>query len=299
MAQKNKSTENASGSGSTELANLETSENLPAFMRGSAQDGKSNIDQGDMIIPRVALMQSTHDEVEEGKVRAGSFWHTILEEDVGTSIDDLVVVHHSKRYNLWKPRHEGGGILARASDGRRWDESFRGMEFEVQPDKMRPRHKVKWVIDNDGIVNRDVGLGAWGTSDPENPDSQPAATLSHVLVCVRLSRLDMGPFVVLLQRTAEKVAKGLLTKVNIDQAPIYGQVYRMSSKQESSPSGDFYQYTFAKNGYVPDQAIFEQLQDMFKKLDAQGVKYDDAQAGGEGDIASTGGGAPAEDDGRY
>lgn len=251
-------------------------------MAGKGGSGKSNIDQSDMVIPRVALMQSTHEQVEQGKTTSGQFFHTITEESLGSEISDMVIIHHSKRYNLWKPRHEGGGILARASDGRRWDEQFRGMEFEVQPDKMRPRYKVKWKIEQDGIVNRDVGLGAWGTSDPDNIDSQPAATLSHVLVCVRLSALHEGPFVVLLQRTAEKVAKGLLTKINLDQAPIYGQVYKMSSKGDSTASGDFYQYQFAKAGHVQDQAVFEQLEKMFERLEAQGVKYDDERAGDEG-----------------
>lgn len=262
-------------------------------MAGHAQDGKQNIDRSDLIIPRVALMQSTHPEVEEGKTRAGRFWHTILEEDLGAELQDLVVVHHSKRYNLWQPRHMGGGILARASDGRRWDEQFRGMKFEVAPYKDQPRKKVTWEIDPDGFVGKDVGLGRWGTSDPENPDSQPAATLSHVLVCGLLSRLDIGPFVILLQRTSEKVGKGLLTKIQIDQAPIYGQVYRMGSKQESSASGDYYQYTFAKNGYVPDVALFERLKTLHEQFEAAGVKYDErggeTEGGPSGDARGDGG----------
>jgi len=265
-----------------------------------AKSGKENIERGDMIIPRVALAQSTHEWVEEEKVKAGSFYHTVLEQDLGKSLDDLVIVHHSKRWNLWKPRHEGGGILARASDGRHWDDQFRGMEFEVQPDKNRPRHRVKWRISEDGEVGRDVGLGAWGTSDPENPDSQPAATLSHVLVCVSLSRLHEGPFVVLLQRTAEKVARGLLAKVGVDPAPIYGQIYRMGSKQDSSPSGDFYQYVFNKNGYVPDETTFNRLQSMHEEFARMEIRYD--ERGGEEEGGAGGNGsAPAEDtsDGRY
>lgn len=294
MAQSKKSGESASGAESTSVVAPTNNANLPAFMAGKGASGKGNIDQSDMVIPRVALMQSTHEQVEEGKTKAGQFFHTITEEDLGSAIDDLVVVHHSKRYNLWKPRHEGGGILARASDGRRWDEQFRGMEFEIQPDKARPRHKVKWVISQDGHVSRDVGLGMWGSSDPENVDSQPAATLSHVLVCVRLSALHEGPFVVLLQRTAEKVGKGLLTKISLDPAPIYGQIYRMSAKADSSASGDFYQYNFVKNGHVPDEGLFLKLEEMFNRLEAQGVKYDDERAGDEGEAPGAGGTGGAE-----
>lgn len=273
--------------GSTQVANPGTS-NLPAHLQKSRGRGKENIDQSDMIIPRVALMQSTHKEVEEGKTKSGRFWHTVLEEDLGPQLDDLVIIHHSKRYTLWKPRHEGGGLLARASDGRRWDPAFRGMEFEIQPDKMRPRHKVKWKIDKDGIVSRDEGLGAWGTSDPENVDSQPAATLSHVLVCVSLSRLDIGPFVVLLQRTSEKVGKALLTKINLDSVDLFGQVYAMSAKSDSGPSGDYYQYAFTKNGHVMDAEVFAKLESLYERFEAQGVKYDDSKDAGDGETTTNG-----------
>lgn len=289
MAQKNTSTGDAKNSESTAVANPATSNSaLPAYLQNRAS-GKENIDQSDMLVPRVALMQSTHPEVEEQKVQAGNFWHTVLEESLGSEVDDLIVVHHSKRYTLWKPRHEGGGILARASDGRYWDPQYRGMKFEVGPDKNRPRHKVTWEISKDGKVDKDTGLGAWGSSDPTNEDSQPAATLTHVLVCVRASNLDMGPFVILLQRTSEKVAKGLLTKVNLDPAPIYAQVYRMGVKTDSGPSGDYKQYTFAKNGYAPEELI-DKLEELNKQFTTAGVKYDESKGEPESDDAGAAGG---------
>lgn len=289
MAQKNTSTAAAASSESTAVANPATSNALPAYLQGRAS-GKENIDQSDMLIPRVALMQSTHPEVEEQKVQAGRFWHTVLEEDLGPELDDLVIVHHSKRYTLWKPRHEGGGILARASDGRHWDPQYRGMTFEIQPDKNRPRHKVTWAISKDGRVSKDEGLGAWGTSDPTNEDSQPAATLTHVLVCVRAKAMHMGPFVILLQRTSEKVAKGLLTKVNLDPAPIYAQIYKMGVKTDSGPSGDYKQYTFVKNGYAPEELI-DKLEELNVQFTTAGVKYDESKGEPEADDAGSGGAA--------
>lgn len=265
--------------------------NLPAFMQADAADGKENIGNDDIIIPRVALMQSVSDEVEAGKIRAGNFLHILLEEDMGTAIDDIVIVSHSKRYVLWSPRHEGGGILARASDGKTWDEAFQGMEFEVAPSKDRPRYKVKWKVE--GEVGRDVGLGAWGSSDPENPDSSPAATLTHVLVCVSLSRLEMGPFTILLQRTAEKSARELLTKIRLDKAPLYGQVYRLSSTQSSGPSGDFYNYSFSKNGHVQELELYQQTQAMYESFRGKALKVDDSMDGS----ANAGNGDSGVDDG--
>jgi hypothetical protein len=290
MPPRNTSKESAPNEESTSLATQGAS-NVPAFMRDKAGDGKENIDRGDLVIPRVALMQSVHKEVEEGKAEAGSFYHTILEEELGQDIPDLVIVHISKRYTLWNPRHAGGGILARADNGREWNEPFQNKEFEVQPDKGRKNYKVKW---NTGTkVGRDIGLGMWGTSDPANEDSPPAATLTYVLVCFIMSRMDLGPFVILLQRSAEPVGKNLLTKVKLDaNAPLYGQVYKLGQKVQGSPSGDFFQYTFAKNGYVPDEQLFTSLEEQFKQFDAMAFKYDDAEddpaQGASGDNGSGG-----------
>lgn len=247
--------------------------------------GKENIDSGDMIIPRLALTQSVSDPVEEGLISAGKFWHTILEEDWGAMVEDLVVLHYSKRYVLWSPRHMGGGILARASDGRNWDEQFIGLEWEIQPYKDQPRHKVKWQIDSPA-VGRDVGLGKWGTTDPANPDSSPAATLTHVLVCVSLSRMDQGPFTILLQRTAEKVGKDLLTKINLDKAPIYGQVYKLTATQENSASGDYYNYKFAKAGHVGTAEEYEFCKEWNRQLSTMAFKIDDSTEEGTGASSS-------------
>ena len=258
--------------------------NLPDFMRDDARMGKENISTEDMIVPRVALMQAIHPEVQEGKAESGNFFHTVLEEDLGPEVR-LVVIHHSKRYTLWRPRHEGGGVLARASDGVNWDQPG---EFEVSPYKDRPKYRVK--LQTGRKVGPDVGLGKWGTLDPDNPDSPPAATLTHVLVCADVDNLERGPFVVLLQRSAMKVAKGLLSKINLDSAPIFGQVYKMASRSETSASGDFNQYTFAKDGHVDTADMYNFLKEQHQTFSAAGVKYDEAADQPE-DVASS------EDDG--
>lgn len=258
---------------------------VPDFMKQDEGKGKKNIDSGDMVIPRVALTQSLSEAVEEGKVAPGHFWHNLLEEDLGTELD-IVVVHHSKRYVLWSPRHMGGGILARASDGKNWDAQFVGEKFTVKPSKDRPRYEVTWEIDSPE-VGRDVGLGAWGTSDPAEPDSPPAATLTHVLVCFVPDRPEIGLFTILLQRTAERVGKDLLTKINLDKAPIYGQVYTVTAKTDNSASGDYFNYKFTKNGYVMDAELYEEFKKMNAQFDEEGVKVDDSKDGEGGGGTST------------
>lgn len=275
------------------LATTPGATNLPAFMQGDAASraGKENIARDDMIVPRVALAQAVSPEVLDARCENGNFFHTVAEEDLGEVIDDLVILHHSKRYTLWNPRHAGGGVLARASDGAHWDQDWEG---EVAPYKDQPKKKVRYSVKAGEKVGRDIGLGRWGTMDPENEDSPPAATLTHVLVCVSLSRIGMGPFVVLLQRSAEPVAKMLLSKVNIDPAPIFGQIYTMGSKSQPSPSGEFNQYTFAKNGHVENEGTYLWAKEQHEAFRALGVKIDENAA--QSDIPDGGGGGDDDDD---
>lgn len=245
----------------------------------ASRAGKENIARDDMVIPRVALMQAVSPQVLEAQAENGNFFHTVSEEDIGDRLDRLVILHHAKRYTLWNPRHAGGGVLARASDGKHWDQDF---DVEFPPSKDNLKKKVRYTAKKGDPVGRDVGYGRWGTMDPDNEDSPPAATLTHVLTCVDLDRVGMGPFVVLLQRSAEPVAKMLLSKVSIDPAPIFGQVYSMGSKVQPNAAGqDFNQFTFAKNGHVEDADLYAWLKEQNAAFAAVGgAKFneDEAQA---------------------
>jgi hypothetical protein len=268
---------------------------VPTWMQDDARMGKENIAAEDRIIPRVQLAAAISSPVTEGKVQAGSFYHTVLEEDLGECLD-ITILHHSKRYTLWQPRHMGGGILARASDARNWDNGPQTFEGIV-PDKARPRYKVTWETGK--TVGKDDGLGKWGSSDPENEDSAPAATLTHVLICV--SPQVQGPFAVLLQRTGEGVAKSLLTKIDLDRAPIFGQKYVMGTKVDRKGTDEYHQYTFAKNGYV-SQEQYEEFKELHKQFVELAPKVDDlkdpeAQGGGNTDADAEG--KVSEDDVKY
>lgn len=285
----------ASRETSKAVATVAGAASLPAFMQQDAAEasGKSNISRDDMVIPRVSLTQAVSDQATDGRCEVGNFWHEVLEEDLGPELN-LIIVHQSKRYTLWNPRHSGGGVLARASDGKTWDADFEG---EIQPYKDDKKKRVKFTIKAGDKVGRDIGLGKWGSLDPANEDSPPAATLSYVLVCFAPDRPEVGPFVILLQRSAEPVARQLMTKINLDPAPLYGQIYTAGSKDQASDNGGFKQFTFAKSGHVQDAEVYELSKTFHEQFQSTEVKFDETAAQAEAQ-PDTGGGEDTGSGGR-
>lgn len=290
--------ESKSGSTGKELAELPATNSgavaLPSFMQGAAS-GKDNIGMDDLIIPRVALMQGISPPVMQGIADNATFWHTINEEVLGTELGVIPILHR-KQWTIWKPTWQGGGVIARSSDGKTWDADFSG---EIQPYKDMPKKLVKVEGKKGDPVGRDVGYGRWGTMDPDNEDSGPMATLSHVVMMVAPDRMDFGPFIVFLQRSSERVAREFLSKIQIDKAPIYGQQYVMGSRVVPNGAGQEYnQYTFRKNGHVQDEELFFELQRMHELYKSVSFRTNDENAQEEAGAAGEGAGeAPAKDGG--
>lgn len=269
----------------------------PSFMKGDAGLGTEQLQSSDLEIPRLVLLQSLSKQVVAGDERAGVFYHTILEEQVGEKGQPLRVVpiYADIKYILWRPRHEGGGILARAekqADGKfHWN--IPNASFDVKPYKDRPT-VVKWETKN---TIEDSGLGSFGSSDPNDPNSQPAAVKMWNFVVVLPDFPHLGPMVLTLQRGAAKVGANFSAKLKFDGsgAPSFGQVFNVSSKVENSGSGDFYNMSFERSGYVTEEADYLAYKELYKRFSENGVQIKDLEgAQDENGSTASRGAAPVD-----
>lgn len=260
---------------STEVAIAEES---PDWMSKDAGSGLDKFDASDIEIPRLVLLQSLSPQVTDGDEQPGVFYHSVLEEALGSEIR-IVPICLTKAYILWKPRHEGGGILARADDGIHWKPSEG--EFTVKPiDKsnITAVWKLKPTV-------AESGLGEFGSSNPDDPDSQPAATKMINIICLLPDHPDLGPVAITLQRGGMKVAKKLIGKLKLVQAPPYGQVFIVKPDQVDDGSGVYYNFSFARAGFVTDKKQYAYYKEMNKNFEEMGVKVkeDDGQSGADED----------------
>lgn len=264
-----------------------TNDGIPAYLQqysGGIQ--KDNFDSSDIVIPRVKLLQGLSAEVEQyEEAKIGNFWHTGMDMDLGPEIRFVPIVRN-KKYLLVAPLADGQGVLARADDFMNWNTTGK---WDVQIGKTK-KDMVTWEITDLNV--KKSGLDQWGTYDPNNPDSPPAATMFYDYLALLPDHLDLGPVALSFTRSSIRpVRRGLNDKISLHQnngRPMQSLVFVAKSVSEKSDSGDFKNWQFTSGGFAPEN-VFMQAVDLSNSLTDYRIKdeVDNSER-------SSGGAAPSE-----
>lgn len=237
-------------------AEVAAKDELPAYlqeMQGSKIVQNDGFDASDIVLPQIRLLQGTSDAVKNYETaQPGIFWHTAADMPLGKELV-FIPCFRRKRVLLQAPMADGQGILARAEDAKTWDKTG---EWDVQIDK---KTKVKWVIDDLSVEKS--GLLNWGTSDPSDEDSPPAATLFYEYLILCPEHLELGPAVTALARSSAKVAKKQLNskiQMNMDMGrPMQALAFRARVVDDVNGDGqDFYNWQITLDGFA-EKAHYE------------------------------------------
>lgn len=230
----------------SEVAKVAESQ-VPAFL-GEKRAKLGNVDNTDMIIPRVKLLQLISPEVESfGTAKPGLFWHTVLEEPMGSELLAVPIVIR-KSIVLWAPRNDERGVLARSSDGVMWDRGYENLTFEVKHKGMA--QPVRYFT---GESVKASGLAEFGSMIPGDPNSPPAASLTYNIMFWFPEYAEMGPAVIINTRSAVRAAKSLISKIELRNVDHYGQVFRIGVTDEQSSEGPYKGYSYTAAGYVTEE----------------------------------------------
>ena len=258
---------------------------VPSFMAGDAGLGTENLGAGDVEIPRIKLMQKISPELEEvNNLKAGDFYHTLADLNLGPEVR-VTPIYTDTRFILWRPRKNGGGILARADDGLHWSPA--NVDFQVKLDNGQ---EVVWHTANTVAQS---GLDKWGSSNPADNNSPPAATRMYNVAVALVDHPELPPAVVTLQRAAIKVARRFLGKMKITRAPSFGLIFTMKSVKDQSPAGEFFNYQFAAAGLVEDKKTYDRNKDYYAFFKSQGLNVKDLETAQEDDLPTDNADAPA------
>lgn len=228
---------------------------LPAFLRNYGNvNNEDNFDSSDVVLPRVKLLQGLSGEIETfNEAKSGHFWHTGLDISLGDKFR-FVVADRRKKYLLSAPIEDGQGVLARADDAKTWDR-LGSWNVKIKGVKQ----PVTWEITDLDLAKS--GLTNWGTFNPDDEDSPPAATLFYDYLILLPDYPDLGPAVLSLARSQIKTAKkGLNDKIKLHQTngrPMQALMFEATSKTDSADGQEFKNFVFRSAGFVQNEGLFK------------------------------------------
>lgn len=273
-------------------ANRAVVEQVPDYLKGKAGQGVENLSSGDVALPIIKIAQALSKEIVEGSIeglKIGDFFHSITEDVIGPEFN-AVIVYTDIRAILWRPRDSGGGILARSEDMKTWNPS--NAVFDVTLDKIKKA--VQWRTRGSVVES---GLLEFGSSNPDDPSSQPAGTRMYNMVVMLPEFPHLSPSILTCQRSAIGPAKKILGKFKMSQAPSWGikiKVQTVDDKNNANQS--FKNVRFVTDGFITDPAQGAEYEKWYKKFQSEGVKIDESglESAAADAAASQGGGAGAE-----
>jgi len=262
---------------SNDIAPIST---IPAHLQGKTKTVRiGNIDQSDLVIPRIKLLSKVNPEVDSfDDAKAGEFWHANNKQSLGTELIGVPIVTR-KTYVLWSPRGMEGGILARSTDAIHWDPPEGEFHVRFKGDSREYTWKLAPTVaesrlDQFGSSRNDFDM-------PMGKRSPPAAALTYETLWWFLNRPDVGRAIVLNSRGSVKVCQEWLTSV--DEKPLvhYYQVYSIGIRLDKGGGGEqYYNYQYRHVGYTnPDDSEFaHQMYEHFKDVPfrASDEREDDA-----------------------
>lgn len=269
---------------STELKAQEAQNTLPAHLQGGKKAKFGDIDSSDLIVPRIKLLQGTSPEITEFEnAKVGQFWHTIAQESLGPKLRIVPLVLR-KSTILWAPRGDERGVLARSSDNRNWDKGFENLAFDV---KLKDR---KMPVRYETLNNiAESGLDKFGSSNPDEPNSRPAASLTYNMLFYFPDYHQYSPAIVINTRSSIKAAKGLISKIELRPVDHFDQVFVMGTTDENGAEGPYKGYSYTADGYTTAEMhdITKSLYDKFEPTEWRASEETDDDSGSSGSGGGT------------
>lgn len=250
---------------------------MPDFMKEYAGLGTENIGREDMQTPRLKLISSVNKELQSyNELRPGMFFHDASESILSGPIR-VVPLYIDKRYILWRPRDDGGGILARADDAVHW--SPPNTSFTVKLDRKDGGHTITWKTADTVAASR---LAEWGTMNPDDSQSQPAATEMYNVVFAFPDNPELEPAVFTFQRGSIKAGRAFNTKVKTIRAPIFSQIHVLNSVVDTNNRNqDYYVPELKAQSLIADEEVFNQYRMYWESMSKSGLTVKDLESAQE------------------
>jgi hypothetical protein len=280
------------GKETTDVAVVNGGQQVPDYLAGyQGPTGTEDMDAADVTIPRLKIGQGLTAEVKEGLVKDGDLFINLGAQVVAPRGQALafVPIAFAKEFILWRPREDnGGGILARAKPV--WDENEQRVRYKWDKPYTRFEVKLKGVVkvtwETQQYIDED-GLDQWGSENPDDPQSNIAAT-AHLNYVVALPEHDNMIVAFSFSRTTTRAGKDLNGLLKQGRVPIFARRFTAKTYEDKREKGAFNNVKIMPDGFVPqdDFNFFKSLNDQFAggfTVDQSDDSSDDTTAATEDD----------------
>lgn len=220
---------------------VKTNNNVPAFIKES-NEGFENMRAGDMILPRMILMQALSPKVVDKKFTSGTVINSLTDEVVigeGEKIA-FVPIFHYLEWIEWGDKKLNEGIKGRSLD----PSSALAQSAARNEKRMNSEGKEVWKV-----------------------------TEYHNFVCV-IPEMGLMPIVISCSKTNNRKGKKLLSLAKMrGNYPLYAGMYSMEALLTQNKRNEkYYVYEFDNAGWVAsaeELAEYKKLYDVLKSAHDQ------------------------------
>lgn len=248
-----------------ELAVVQTAPPAPV------QKSNLHVDLADMILPYIKLLQGLSPEVKEDprKFVQGEWLHTILDECMGKVVR-VNVLGFVKTIELWAPRGMNmSQPLARSLDGMTWDRPH--TNFDVVDAGVKMQWRTMGSVPESGLTE-------FGTSNPNNPKSAPAAAETFRIFLNLLDYEEASPVIYVASRTAVRPVKEMLTRLNmLRRVPHYAHIFNLTAVTQVNGPNSYFVPAFKPAGQA-DASELDRLKDLADMASEAGERQAQTQA---------------------
>jgi hypothetical protein len=211
------------------------------------------VGQEDIALPSIRLLQDMSEVVKtRDDAKPGTWWHTGFDVSLGPSFE-FVIAANRKKYLLMAPISDTRRVLARADDGVHWNPPTGSFEVRLK----NVKQPVVWTLKP---TVAESGLAEYGTYNPNDPESPPAAVLVYEHLVILPDHLDLGPaFLSFARSQIKKVRRELYPKIAIHNSagrPMQALCFLASAIEEKGAEGLYYNVTFRSAGWASKE-LFE------------------------------------------
>jgi len=202
------------------------------------QEGMENVEQSDLIIPRLVIMQALSPLVENGEKKPGEIVNSLTGETwIGLEEQkNFIPVYHFKEWIHWGDRDSNEGILDRSLD----PES--DLAISVKRGEKNEKGKMK-------------------------------ITEYHNFIAVFPEHGIHQPVIVPCCRSNHKHGRALIGLAKYRGShPLYAGVYNIGTQKEENQQGQkYFAFQFENDGWVPENQ-YEEVKDFYQLIKSMAWK---------------------------